>query len=104
MAVMGGSSLSFACATWTEGLPDWIDAHARAFAYFGGAARLLVPDNPKVAVIKACFYDPQANRTYAEMAACGAPTRAWEATRRWRWNTSTVRAVTRTSTSSFSNR
>src|SRR5271155_4269456 len=69
VAVMGGSSLSFACATWTETLPDWIDAHARAFAYFGGAARLLVPDNPKVAVIKACFYDPQVNRTYAEMAA-----------------------------------
>jgi transposase len=69
VAVMGGSSLSFACATWTETLPDWIDAHARAFAFFGGAARLLVPDNPKVAVIRACFYDPQINRTYAEMAA-----------------------------------
>ena len=48
---------------------DWIDAHARAFAYFGGAARLLVPDNPKTAVIKASQYDPQVNRTYAEMAA-----------------------------------
>lgn len=69
VAVMGGSSLSFAHASWTETLPDWIDAHARTFAYFGGAARLLVPDNPKVAVIKACFYDAQVNRTYAEMAA-----------------------------------
>jgi transposase len=69
VAVMGGSSLSFAFASWTETLPDWIDAHVQAFAYFGGAARLLVPDNPKVAVIKACFYDPQVNRTYAEMAA-----------------------------------
>ena len=69
VAVMGGSSLSFAHASWTETLPDWIDAHVQAFAYFGGAARLLVPDNPKVAVIKACFYDPQVNRTYAEMAA-----------------------------------
>ena len=69
VAVMGGSSLSFACASWTETLPDWIDAHVQAFGYFGGAARLLVPDNPKVAVIKACFYDPQVNRTYAEMAA-----------------------------------
>jgi transposase len=28
-----------------------------------------VPDNTKVAVIKACLYDPQINRTYAEMAA-----------------------------------
>jgi transposase len=69
VAVMGGSSLSFAHASWTETLPDWIEAHARAFAYFGGTARLLVPDNPKVAVIKACFYDPQVNRTYGEMAA-----------------------------------
>jgi transposase len=66
---MGGSSLSFACASWTETLGDWIDAHARAFAYFGGAARLIVPDNPKTAVIRASLYDPQINRTYAEMAA-----------------------------------
>ena len=33
VAVMGGSSLSFAHASWTETLPDWIDAHARTFAY-----------------------------------------------------------------------
>lgn len=69
VAVMGGSSLSFAHASWTETLPDWIDAHVQTFTYFGGAARLLVPDNPKVAVIKACFYDPQVNRTYDDMAA-----------------------------------
>jgi transposase len=69
VAVMGGSSLSFAHASWTETLPDWIDAHVQAFAYFGGAARLLVPDNPKVAVIKASLYEPQVHRTYAEMAA-----------------------------------
>ena len=30
--------------------------------------KLLVPDNTKVAVIKACLYEPQVNRTYAEMA------------------------------------
>jgi transposase len=69
VAVMGASSLSFACATWTETLADWTDAHVRAFAYFGGAARLLVPDNCKVAIIKACLYDPQVNRTYADLAA-----------------------------------
>jgi transposase len=69
VAVMGGSSLSFAHASWTETLPDWIDAHVQAFAYFGGAPRLIVPDNPKVAVIRASLYDPQVNRTYGEMAA-----------------------------------
>lgn len=30
--------------------------------------KLLVPDNAKVAVIKACLYEPQVNRTYAEMS------------------------------------
>jgi transposase len=69
VAVMGGSSLSFACATWSETLGDWIDAHVQAFDYFGGAPRLIVPDNPKVAIIKACVYDPQVNRTYAELVA-----------------------------------
>jgi transposase len=68
-AVMGGSSLSFAVATWTETLPDWIDADVQAFAFFGGARPHLVPDNPKAAMIKACFYDPQVNRTYGELAA-----------------------------------
>jgi transposase len=31
--------------------------------------RVIVPDNAKVAVIKACLYEPQVDRTYAEMAA-----------------------------------
>ena len=35
----------------------------------GGVPHLLVPDNTKTAVIKACLYDPQVNRTYAEMAS-----------------------------------
>jgi transposase len=68
VAVMGASSLSFACANWTETLADWVDAHGQALTYFGGAPRLLVPDNAKVAVIKACLYDPQVNRSYADMA------------------------------------
>jgi transposase len=69
VAVMGASSLTFAYATWSEALPDWVDAHVQAFGYFGGAPRLLVPDNPKVAIVKACLYEPQVNRTYGELAA-----------------------------------
>jgi hypothetical protein len=56
-------------AAWTRGLADWIGAHTRAFAAIGGVPRLIVPDNAKVAVIKACLYEPKVNRTYAEMAA-----------------------------------
>ncbi|MGF6429944.1 transposase [Bradyrhizobium elkanii] len=69
VAVLGASSFTYAQATWTQGLTDWISAHVGAFAAIGGVPALLVPDNTKVAVIKACLYDPQINRTYAEMAA-----------------------------------
>jgi transposase len=69
VAVMGASNFSYAEATWTQGLADWIGAHTRAFAAIDGVPNLIVPDNAKVAVLKACLYDPQVNRTYAEMAA-----------------------------------
>ena len=69
VGVLGASSLSYAEATWTETLPDWIGANVRAVEAFAGAPALFVPDNAKVAVIKACLYDPQVNRSYAEMAA-----------------------------------
>ena len=69
VAVLGASSFTFAYASWTQALPDWIGAHVHAFEAIGGVPQLLVPDNTKTAVIKACLYDPQVNRTYAEMAA-----------------------------------
>ena len=69
VAVLGASSFLYAEASWTQGLADWIESHNRAFAAIGGVSALLVPDNTKVAVIKACLYDPVINRTYAEMAA-----------------------------------
>jgi transposase len=69
VAVMGASNFTYVEATWTQGLGDWITSHTRAFAAIDGVPHLLVPDNTKVAVIKACLYEPQVNRTYAEMAA-----------------------------------
>ena len=69
VAVLGASSFSYAEATWTQTLPDWVAAHTRALAAIGGVPKLLVPDNAKVAIVKACRYDPQVNRTYSEMAA-----------------------------------
>jgi transposase len=65
---MGASNFTYAEASWTQALADWISAHTRAFEAIGGVPNLLVPDNTKVAVIKACLYEPQVNRTYAEMA------------------------------------
>ena len=69
VATLGASSYTYAEATWTQTLPDWIGSHSRAFAYFGGVPRQVVPDNLKSGVVKACLYDPEINRTYAGMAA-----------------------------------
>ena len=69
VATLGASSYSYAEATWTQSLPDWIACHARAFAYFDGVPGQVVPDNLKSGVVKACLYDPEINRTYADMAA-----------------------------------
>ena len=69
VATLGASSYTYAEATWTQGLPDWIGSHTRAFAWFGGVPALVVPDNLRSGVTKACIYDPEVNRTYAGMAA-----------------------------------
>ncbi len=69
VAVLGASNYTYAEATWSQTLPDWIGSHTRAFTFFGGVPCQVVPDNLKSGVIKACFYEPRINRTYAEMAA-----------------------------------
>lgn len=69
VAVLGASSLTYAEATWTQTLPDWIGAHVRLFRFLGGVPRLVVPDNLKSGIHKASFYDPELNRSYGMMAA-----------------------------------
>jgi len=69
VAVMGASNYTFAEATWTQSLSDWTGSTARALTFFGGVPRLLIPDNLKAAVAKACRYEPTLTATYADFAA-----------------------------------
>ena len=68
VAVLGASSYTFAEATWTQTLADWIGSHARAFAFFHGVTAITVSDNLKSGITKACFYEPDVNLTYEDMA------------------------------------
>jgi hypothetical protein len=68
VAVVGASSYTFAEATWTQGLADWIGSHIRAFEFLGGVTEIVVPDNLKSGVTKTCRYEPGVNVTYEEMA------------------------------------
>ncbi|MBK1717259.1 IS21 family transposase [Thiocystis violacea] len=68
VAVLGASNYTYAEATRTQGLADWIGAHVRALAFFNGVPDILVPDNLRSGVSRACRYDPDLNPTYAELA------------------------------------
>ena len=67
-AVLGASSLTFAMASFTQRLPDWIEGQSRALAYFGGVPKAIVCDNLKAAVAKALWFEPTLNQTFAAMA------------------------------------
>lgn len=68
VAVWGASNYTYAEAGLSQELPNWIGAHVRALEYFGCAPHVWVPDNLKSGVTKPCWYEPEINRTYADMA------------------------------------
>jgi transposase len=53
---------------WSQSLPDWIGSHVRTFEHLNGCTALLVPDNLKSGVTTACYYDPELNPTYRDLA------------------------------------
>jgi transposase len=68
VAVLGASNLTYIEPVLSEDLPTWIGCHINAFAYMGGVAEIVVPDNLKSGVTKPDYYDPELNRTYASLA------------------------------------
>jgi transposase len=68
VAVLGGSNFTYAEATWTQEIHNWLGSHVRMFEFFEGTPEILVPDNLKSGVTKANRYEPEINRSYAELA------------------------------------
>ena len=69
VAVLPASAYPFVYAYGDKKLANYIDAHIRAFEYFGGVPKVLIPDNEKTAVTIPCNTDPVLNRSYNEMAS-----------------------------------
>ncbi|AVL16943.1 Transposase for insertion sequences IS1326/IS1353 [Enterobacter hormaechei] len=67
VAVLGASSYTWAEATWSQQLEDWVMSHVRCFRWLDGVPELVVPDNLKSATSRACKYDPDVNPTYQQM-------------------------------------
>jgi transposase len=68
VSVLPASSYPFAYAYGDVKLPSWIDAHVRAFEYYGGVPKITISDNPKTAVTTPDLVDPVLNKSYHEMA------------------------------------
>jgi transposase len=68
VAALGASNYTFAEATWSQDLRDWIASHVHAFEAIGGVVELVIPDNLKSGVTKPNWYEPDVNQTYTEMA------------------------------------
>ena len=50
IGVLGASNYTYAEAQESQELPNWIGAHVRMFAFFGGVPEIVVPDNLKTGV------------------------------------------------------
>lgn len=66
--VLGASNYTYAEATHTQKLDDFVGSHVRAFSYLGAVPHVVVPDQLRSAVSGPHRYDPEINPTYAELA------------------------------------
>jgi transposase len=69
VAVLGAPNYTYAEATWSQGLQDWLLSHVRTFEFFCGIPEMVIPDNLRSGVSKACRYDPDLNPSYQQLAA-----------------------------------
>ena len=68
VGVLGASGYLFAEATAGQTLPEWIGSHIRMLEFYGGCPAVFVPDNLLSGVTHPCRYEPEVNRSYADLA------------------------------------
>lgn len=68
VAALGASSHIFAEAAANQQLKHWLGSHVRAFEFWDGVPRILVPDNLPSGIAHACRYEPEVNQNYQMLA------------------------------------
>ncbi len=68
VATLSFSRHQYAELVFDQKIATWIGLHRRAFEFFGGVVRRVVPDNLKAAVLEALVYDPVLGEAYRQMA------------------------------------
>jgi transposase len=68
VATLCYSRHQYAELVFNQKIATWIGLHRRAFEFWGGVPRRIVPDNLKAAVSQALIYDPVLGEAYRRMA------------------------------------
>lgn len=68
VACLGASNLTYAEATASQKVGDFIRANAHALEYFGGVTKALVPDRLKSAIVDSDPFEPMVQKSFAEFA------------------------------------
>lgn len=66
---LGMSRAMYPTVLWKSSKQIWSELHEEAFAHFGGATRIVRPDNLKEGVLDPDVYDPEINELYAAVLA-----------------------------------
>jgi transposase len=73
VAVLGASSYTFAEASWTQSLPDWIAVHVNMLAFIGGVLRQIVSDNLKSGTVHHSFRQQSRAAETCQRRRCRPP-------------------------------
>lgn len=65
---LGFSRHQYAEIVFDQKVSTFLALHVRAFEFFGGVLKRIVIDNLKAGITRACFHDPQVQRSYRELA------------------------------------
>lgn len=68
VATMGASNFTYAEASPSQKIPDFLASHVRALTFFGGVTGAVVSDQLKSAVTVHCRYEPGMNTAYLDFA------------------------------------
>jgi transposase len=68
VSALGVSSYTYAEAVTDQQMANWLKVQMNALEFYDGCPRLLIPDNTKTGVTRACIYEPDLNPTYQEFA------------------------------------
>lgn len=68
VAVLPASNYAYAEAQSGEDQCNWNNGHVRAFIFYGGVVKIVIPDNLKTGVTKPDYYEPDINGSYQELA------------------------------------